>query len=126
MSSPGRRAVEGPTRVEVLEEVAFVRLIPAHEVGRDGADVQAPDERRLREAAYERGVLRDGRDDERRPERFGDVVLLDLDDAREGKQELAVGERGFGRLTMHDRRQKIRAAFASREAFGTAALSRHV
>src|ERR1044072_8728713 len=96
-------------RGEVLEEVALVRLIPAHEVGRHRPDVPAPDEGRLREAAYERAVLRDGRDDEARPERGGHLVLSDLDDAREGKQELAVGERMLGAFATHDGRQKVRA-----------------
>src|SRR3954471_10950484 len=104
--------MKGSPRVEVLEEVAFVRLIPAHEVGRDRPDVQAPDEGRLREAAYERGVLGDGRDDEARAERLGHRTLRDFDDAREGEQELAVGERVFGPVTTHDRRQKVRAPFA--------------
>src|SRR5215216_2687825 len=82
--SPGGRAVEGSARVEVLEEVALVRLIPADDAGRHRPDVETADEGRPREAADEPFVLRDGRDDEARAERLGYLVLPQLDDAREG------------------------------------------
>ena len=48
-------AAETTPRVEVLEQVAFVRLIPADLVRLDGAEVQPIDERRSEQAIDERG-----------------------------------------------------------------------
>src|SRR5215203_18762 len=115
-----------PARVEVLEEVALVRLIPADDAGRHRPDVEASDEGRLREAADEPLVLGDGRDDEAGAERRGQLLLSDLDDARKGEQELAVGERVVETVAVDDRGQQIRAALAAGEPFGAATLGRHV
>src|ERR1043165_3985128 len=112
--------MKGPARVEVFEEVALVRLIPADDAGRHRPDVETPDERRLREAADEPFVFGDGRDDEAGAERFGYRLLPDLDDAREGEQKFAVGERMLGAVAADDRRQKVGAAFAAGEACGPA------
>src|SRR5262245_8135551 len=71
---PATRALHGPAREQEVEEVAFVRLVPAHGRRRDRAEVEAPDPLRARQALDVRGLVRDGRHDQRVPhpgERLG-------------------------------------------------------
>src|SRR5688572_1091310 len=85
----------------MLEEIAFVRLIPPDLRRRQRSEVQAIDVRRRDEPRPECRIVRNAADDQRRAKAVRQIRRLHLDDAREWKQELAIRQRMIGVAANH-------------------------
>ncbi len=123
---PPTRSADRAAAVEVLEQIALVRLIPADAAGRDRAEIQAVDQGRSQQPLLQRIVTRDRRDDERRPERFA----ASLRPALRPPMRTGTGTRGSPAdaresLTCTIGRQQIGAALPRREARRAAQFRRH-
>ena len=106
-----RRALNRAARVEVLEQVALVRLVPADLRGRDRRRGSGG-RRAARRAAARRsaGSSVIAVTTSEWPEAVGQLVLAAPHDAGEREQELAVGQRMLRRRRKDDRRQQVGAA----------------
>src|SRR4029453_10001664 len=78
--------------VEVLEQVALGRLVPADPHGGNRAQVHPLHERRRQEPPAQRYVLGDGGQRERRAQDVGQLLGPHLHDRSEREQELAIGQ----------------------------------
>src|SRR5690349_8705115 len=99
--------LESAARVKMFEKIALVRLIPAHLVRRQRADVETIDARRRDERLDQLRVFRDGGDDESWTKLRRNLSLIDLHDARERKEKLFHRERMI-RLGQDDGWQQVR------------------
>ena len=77
--------LEGATAVEVIEEVAFVRLVPTQLICRDWSKVESIDVRRLNQPSYQFRILGDGCNDQAWSERGGQLILCNANNAGEWK-----------------------------------------
>src|ERR1039457_1034219 len=110
------RALKRPAGVEMVEQVAFVGLIPTDAVRGNRAQVQAAHIGGGEQARDQLAVVRDGGDDKARTERARDLVLAHRHHAGEREEKFAVGQRMRGRIAQHDSGQQVRAALESGEA----------
>ena len=102
----------------MIEEIAFVRLIPDDAIGLEGAQIQAADVLGREQAAAELFVIRDGRQHQRLPHDFRNLTLIHFNDAGEWEQEFFVGERMLGRVDQHDSGEQVGAAIELDQPFG--------
>ena len=89
--------------VEVFEEIALVRLVPANLIGRYRANVQAIDIRRINQSLNELRILGNGCHHEAWPKCFGNLPWIETDDAGialllEKRQEVVARLRSLGYL----------------------------
>src|SRR5882762_5012528 len=96
------RALKRPAGVQVIEQVAFVRLVPTDPVGRDGAEVQPAHIRTRQQPRDELTIMCDSRYDETRSEGARHLVLAHGYHACEGEEEFAIRERMLGRVAQDD------------------------
>src|SRR5689334_22774981 len=111
--------LEGAARVKMFEQIALVRLVPAHLVCRQRADVETIDTRRRHERLDQLRIFSDGGDDESWTKLRRDVSLIDLHDTRERKQKLFHRERMIG-IRQDYGRQQVRAVVPNGESFAVA------
>src|SRR6185503_13622973 len=87
-SSDGNCMLECAARVKMIEEIAFVRLIPTHLVRRQRTDVQAIDARRVDEGLNQFRIFGDRGDNERWSKLMWNLILGNFYDAGEWEQKL--------------------------------------
>src|ERR1035437_1425179 len=116
MPESSYRTLKRPAGVEVIEQVAFVRLVPTDLAGRDSAQVQPAHVGRGEQPPDRAAVARDRRDYQARTQTSRDILLADRDHARIWDQELAVGERMLGGNAENNRRQPVRAPLVDCQA----------
>ena len=73
--------------VEMFEEIALVGLVPGHNLRTQGTDIQPFDFWGIEQTANEHFILRDGRDNERGPDRIEDLILGEFADAYKWEQK---------------------------------------
>lgn len=73
----------------MLEQIALVRLVPRNLHRRNRPDVQTVNVRRIDQLVDQPLVIGDRGDDQRRPQRFGNLFRFDFDYAGEQEQEFA-------------------------------------
>src|SRR5262249_40653646 len=99
--------LEGAARVKMFEEIALVRLIPAHLIRRQRADVETIDARRRHERLDQFWIFGDGGYDQGWSKKCGNLTLLNFQNARIGKKKLFHRERVI-RPTGDNGRQHVR------------------
>ena len=99
--------LEGATRVEMIEQIAFVRLVPLNLVRRYGAEVEPAHQRRCQLPVRHPFIFGNGRNHKTRTHRARNFGFVHRHYAGKREQKFAVCERMLGRLAMDDRRQQV-------------------
>src|SRR5262249_47352478 len=105
--SRGCSALESAASVKVLEQITFMRLIPTDVVGGHGSEIEPIDIGRGDQFLNQHSVVRDRGHYQTWSQRFGNLVLIRLDDAGKGKKKLSICERMRCGLAKNDRRQQV-------------------
>src|SRR5690242_7962271 len=86
-------SLKRPAGIEMVKQIAFVRLVPADFHRRNGADVQAVNQWRSQQSFDQFFILGDCRNHQSFAQPFGDFSLIDFDDAGKGKEKFLVRKR---------------------------------
>src|SRR5882724_6400755 len=100
----------------MIEQVAFMRLVPTDLAGGDSAQVEPAHIRRGEQPRDQARIARDRRDHQAGTKALRDFVLWNRNHAGKRKQELAVGQWMLWRIAQNDGGPQVGAALVDYQA----------
>ena len=91
----------------MLKQIAFMWLIPTHMVRGYSAKIEPIHVRRGDQFLHQFRIVRDRSNYQTGPERFGNMILININDAGKRKKKFSIRERMRCVFTVNDRRKQI-------------------